>query len=248
MSFLVFDIETRIDKALIRATEFAREEVSDEEAYRRAREARELQTGNDFLPLTYHVPISIVVGHVRGDHVLHGVEVGKADERGEAGIVQDFWQRLEAFDGTLVSFNGRAFDLPVLELQALRWGCAAPKYFNQRDGLRARYGRHYDLYDFLTNSGVTRLRGGLDLLTKFIGLPGKGGVEGADVQGLWEERRWGEIHAYCRRDVIQTYYLFLHVERLRGHLSAERLRQVEHETEQFRREVDAGAAPSRGND
>ena len=28
-----------------------------------------------------------------------------------------FWEHLEGFDGTLVSFNGRGFDLPVLELR-----------------------------------------------------------------------------------------------------------------------------------
>ena len=33
MSFLVFDIETRVDKALLRATQFRGESISDEEAY-----------------------------------------------------------------------------------------------------------------------------------------------------------------------------------------------------------------------
>jgi predicted PolB exonuclease-like 3'-5' exonuclease len=240
MSFIVFDIETRIDKTLLRDTMFPGQALSDEEAHRRARAALSEQTGNDFLPLTYHVPVSIVTGHVRGDHVLQNIDVARADERGEAGLVREFWHRLEAFEGTLVSFNGRGFDLPVLELQALRWGCSAPKYFNQRDGFRARYGRHYDLYDFLTNSGATRLRGGLDLLAKLAGLPGKSGVAGADVQGLWEAGRFDEIHAYCRRDVIQTYYLFLHVELLRGRMSAERLRSVEQETQRFHAEISGG--------
>ena len=44
----------------------------------------------------------------------------------------EFWRRVENFPGTLVSFNGRAFDLPVLEMQALRYGCQAPRYFNEK--------------------------------------------------------------------------------------------------------------------
>lgn len=240
MSFVVFDIETRIDKRLLRDTMFFGQELTEEEAYRRARAALSEQTGNDFLPLTYHVPVSIVTGRVGDDHVLREIEVARAEERGEADIVRAFWRHLEAFEGTLVSFNGRSFDLPVLELQGLRWGCSAPNYFAERDGFRARYGRHYDLYDFLTNGGVTRLRGGLDLIARLVGLPGKRGVGGADVQRLWEEGRFDEIHAYCRRDVIQTYYIFLHVERLRGRLSFEQLASVERETQCFRAELAGG--------
>jgi predicted PolB exonuclease-like 3'-5' exonuclease len=49
-----------------------------------------------------------------------------------------------------------------------------------------------------------------------IGLPGKGQIKGEDVQGLWEKGSYNEIHRYCRKDVIQTYFLFLRVELLRG--------------------------------
>ncbi len=241
MSFLVFDIETRIDKGLIRATQYRGEAVSDEEAYRRMRdEARRQSDGrSDFLPLSFHLPICVAMGSVGADHVLRQVEVLKADVLGEAGLVRAFWERLEAFDGTLVSFNGRGFDLPVLELNGLRHGCAAPRYFNQRGGLRARFGRHYDLYDFLCNSGAARLRGGFDLVAKLVGLPGKGEVTGGDVQELWEAGRLDEIHRYCCRDVIQTYFVFLHVERLRGRISSERLSEVEKATRAFRDELGA---------
>ena len=148
--------------------------------------------------------------------------------------MQAFWARLEAFDGTLVSFNGRGFDLPVLELQALRHGCSAPRYFSERNGLRVRFGRHFDLYDWFINAGASRLRGGLDLVAKLVGLPGKGEVSGADVQMLWERGQWEQIHHYCRDDVLQTYFVFLRVEHLRGRLSAEQLSRVDAATGQYR--------------
>jgi len=126
----------------------------------------------------------------------------------------------------------------VLELQALRHGCSAPRYF-ERDGLRARQGRHCDLHDWFTNSGAARVRGGLDLIAKLMGLPGKGGVSGADVQVLWERGCWQDIHRYCRDDVLQTYFIFLRVEHLRGRLSAAELKRVEAATSAYRAEIGA---------
>lgn len=234
MSILVFDMETRVDKALLRSVHYRGQMLSDDQAYERMRDELERMTGGDFFPLTFHVPVSIGLGRAGDDHVLHSLEVLGADTLGEAGLVEEFWARLEAFDGTLVSFNGRGFDLPVLELQALRHGCTAPRYFGERNGLRMRFGRHCDLYDWLTNGGAARLRGGLDLVAKVAGLPGKGEVSGADVQVLWERRRWEQIHRYCRDDVLQTYFVFLRVEHLRGRLSAEALAHAEAATRPYR--------------
>src|SRR5262249_31957487 len=149
------------------------EEIGDEEAFERARAraAERSGSGSDFLPLAFHVPIAIVVGMVDDERVLTRVDVLGAGG-GEAAMVCEFWDRLERFTGTLVSFNGRRFDLPVLELAALRHGCVIPRYF--RSGYRDSDEAHYDLYDFLTNAGAYSLRGGFDLLTQLIGLPGKG--------------------------------------------------------------------------
>lgn len=246
MSFLVFDIETRADKSLIRATQYRGLALSDAEAYERFREEirRETDRRGDFLPLTYHAPVSIALGSVDDEHRLTGIEALRADEQGTDGIVRAFWERLEGFQGTLVSFNGRGFDLPVLELHGLRIGCAAPRYFTERDGFRSRYGRHLDLHDFLSNSGAVRLRGGFDLLARVIGLPGKTDVSGADVEALWESGRYAEVHRYCRRDVIQTYYLLLHVERLRGQLPSDAVRRLEEETRAFRAELDDDKPPT----
>jgi predicted PolB exonuclease-like 3'-5' exonuclease len=234
--YLIFDIETRVDKELVRDVLYPSE--SAEGAYERMRDSLADQGG--FFPLSFHVPISIAIARVGADRTPQRLDVLRADEHGEDGIVRRFWSTLEAFDGTLVSFSGRAFDLPVLELQGLRHGCAAPRYFADRDGLRARFGRHHDLYDFLTNRGAARLRGGLDLVAKLVGLPGKGAVSGADVQQLWEEGRSDLIHAYCRADVIQTYFVFLHVELLRGAIDAARLAELLAAARPWRDEVVGG--------
>jgi predicted PolB exonuclease-like 3'-5' exonuclease len=241
MNFAIFDIETRIDKALIRSVMYPHDEVSEEEAYQRFRQqiSEERDHRNDFLPIAFHIPISIVVGNVTGDHALTAVEVLCAQDYSEEGIVCEFWRRVEIFPGTLVSFNGRAFDLPVLEMQALRYGCQAPRYFNEKYGHRYRYSeeRHYDLFDFLSNVGVHRIRGGFNLLARLIGLPGKTWVDGSMIQGLWEAGQLGLIDTYCRQDVIQTYGLFLRIELMRGRLTPESYQAAWEAARSFREEL-----------
>jgi predicted PolB exonuclease-like 3'-5' exonuclease len=223
MSFAIFDIETRIDKALIRTVIYPHEALTDEQAYQRFREQiiAEREGRSDFLPIPFHIPVSIVVGNVNGSRMLTAVEVLCAQHYSEEGIVHEFWRRVEIFPGTLVSFNGRTFDLPVMELQALRYGCQAPRYFNEKYGHRYRYSeeRHYDLLEFLSNAGTSRIRGGFNLLARLIGLPGKTWVDGSMIQQLWDAGQLSTIHAYCRQDVIQTYGLFLRIELMRGRLT-----------------------------
>jgi predicted PolB exonuclease-like 3'-5' exonuclease len=241
LQYAIFDIETRIDKGLVNESQFRGRNLSDDQAYDELRRALVDERGTDFFPLSFHVPVSIAVGLVSEDHQLQSVEslaeAGYSEER----LVREFWDRVERFKGCLVSFNGRQFDLPVLELGALRYGCAVPSYFGEDATIRRRYqlGKHLDLYEFITNFGAYRVRGGFDLLLRTIGMPGKGSIDGSQVQELWQAGRLAEIHEYCRRDVIQTYYLFLRIELVRGRVTAERYRQLLEQTSDFRRLLDS---------
>jgi 3'-5' exonuclease len=203
------------------------------------RQQLQAEQGNDFFPLSFHIPISIAVGQVNDERVLTAVETLHETDYSEETIVRTFWQRLERFPGLLVTFNGRGFDLPVLELQALKYACSAPRYFSGKARNRYVEEGHYDLYDFLTNYGVHRLRGGFNVLAKLIGLPGKTEIDGSMVQQLWEEKRLAEIHRYCRHDVIQTYFLFLRVELTRGRLTPAQYDQALAHSAAFREEVEA---------
>jgi predicted PolB exonuclease-like 3'-5' exonuclease len=243
VSYALFDIETRIDKRLVNESHFRGRGLSDDEAFREMRRELVEERGNDFFPLSFHVPVSIAVGSVGGDYLLQSVESLAETGYGEERLVREFWERVDRFRGCLVSFNGRQFDLPVLELQALRYGCSVPSYFGEDSPYRRRYqlGKHLDLYEFVTNFGAYRVRGGFDLLLRMIGLPGKGAIDGSQVQDLWDAGRLSEIHAYCRRDVIQTYFLFLRVELLRGRITEERYLQLQEQAAAFRRLLDEPA-------
>jgi predicted PolB exonuclease-like 3'-5' exonuclease len=241
LPYAIFDIETRIDKGLVNESQFRGRGLSDDQAYGEFRRGLIDDRGTDFFPLSFHVPVSIAVGSVSSDHLLQSVESLAETDYGEERLVREFWDRVERFKGCLVSFNGRQFDLPVLELGALRYGCAVPSYFGEDSVYRRRYqiAKHLDLYEFVTNFGTYRVRGGFDLLLRTIGMPGKGSIDGSQVQELWEAGRLPEIHEYCRRDVIQTYYLFLRIELLRGRLTPDHYRQLLELTKDFRLLLDA---------
>jgi predicted PolB exonuclease-like 3'-5' exonuclease len=248
--FAIFDIETRVDKRLLNQALCAGEGLTDEDAFERFREQLRARRGSDFFPLTLHLPISIAIGSVGADRVLRAVESLALDGYSEEALAREFWARAERFAGCMVTFNGRRFDFPVLELAALRYGIAAPTHFAEGAAAsRARYSteRHLDLYDYLTNFGASgALRGGMDLLLKMIGLPGKMEVDGSQVQELYEQGRLDEIHRYCRSDVVQTYFLFLRVELMRGRIDEAGYRHAREASAHFLDEIGASPAPGPG--
>lgn len=218
--YYVVDIETRIDKELVRQVCFPGVDISPEEAYTKQKEKMLTDSNgkSDFFPILFHVPIVIGCAYVRGKN-LELVKLSTLID-GDDGIRQ-FWEIANS-NSTIVTWNGRTFDLPVLELHAMRLGLPAPRYYNEKYGARYRYSEdgHYDLYDWVTNFGVTYFRGGLDAISRMIGLPGKvGEIHGSNVQQAWEDGKIDQIKLYCKRDVVETYGVLLRVELVRGRIT-----------------------------
>lgn len=115
---------------------------------------------------------------------------------------------------TLVSFNGRGFDAPVIEATALRLGVSIPALMSKR--FRGRYDAgHQDICDYLANHGAVNPVS-QDLWCQSIGLPGKGAVCGADVAALVAAGRIAEVRDYCLADVLQLGILTLNTWRIAG--------------------------------
>ena len=117
-----------------------------------------------------------------------------------------------------MTWNGRGFDLPVLALRSLRHGLSWPWYYRERD-YRYRYSEegHLDLGDFLADHGAARMTS-LDGAARLIGLPGKEGMDGSQVEGLWNTGQIDALRRYCLSDVAQTAFLFLRQRLLVGQL------------------------------
>src|SRR5207244_7100096 len=139
--------------------------------------------GSDFLPVTFQIPVAVCVLRVAADYTLQALTCLDAPEYRSEEIVRKFWLGTSRYKAKLITFNGRGFDLPLLELAAFRYGCSAKTYFaNGRKRFDGQ--RHIDLMDWLTNYGASRLAGGLNLLSKLLGKPGKMEIAGHQVYDL----------------------------------------------------------------
>ncbi len=238
--FLVFDIESVADGNLVSKVRYPKLNLSPIEAIQTYRAELIEKSGSDFIPYTFHLPVAVVAAKVDANMELLDVACLDHPEYRPHMIVQKFWEGWEYYkQPTLVSFNGRGFDVPVLELSAYRFGLSIPKWFNIQgrsyEQSRNRYniGAHLDLHDVLTNFGATRFNGGLDLAASMVGKPGKMDTTGSMVQDFFNEGRLQDISDYCRCDVLDTYFIFLRVQVMIGAISLDREQEIIEKTHQW---------------
>jgi 3'-5' exonuclease len=224
--YLVFDIESIADGPLVAKLRYPGESLTPEEGVRRYRAELMEKFESDFIPYTFQVPISVTVGKVADDFRLIDIVALDEPQFRSHVITENFWRGWEKYRRpTLVSFNGRGFDIPLLELSAFRYGLSLPGWFQASgkpfEQSRNRYNTtaHIDLCELLTNYGSTRFQGGLNLAANLIGKPGKMDVQGAMVQDLYDAGKVAEINDYCRCDVLDTYFVFLRSRVLMGQLA-----------------------------
>ncbi len=223
-NIFVFDIETIPDVDSGRRI-YDRGGLGDEDTAKAMFNLRQQQTGGEFLPLHLQriCAISVVLRHADRVRVW---SLGEADAD-EAELVRRFFDGIDKFAPTLVSWNGGGFDLPVLHYRALLHGVQAPRYwdtggedrdFKWNNYLSRYHERHTDLMDVLA-AYQPRATARLDEVASMLGFPGKMGMSGAKV---WDAFLGGDIEGirnYCETDVLNTYLVYLRFELTRGHLT-----------------------------
>ena len=227
----IFDCETVPDIELIRQN-FEVEGLSEAAAINKAQQLyAEDHGGSTFLPLPYHrvVALSAVIADDFGNFIKVG-DFGN-DSVEESAIIRHFFDFIEERNPRLVSFNGRGFDMPMLLIRALRYNFSFPAWFDQNnpqlnktkwENYRQRYAEefHTDLLDSLGSFGAVRnLK--LDLLCTMANIPGKYDMSGDQVTELYFRGELEKIREYCQSDVLNTYWLWLKYELLRGRLTLE---------------------------
>ena len=228
VSYLIFDVETVANGDLISRAKYSGEKLSGDEAAARYREELMAQFGRDVLPPTWVEPTSVCVAKVAADFRLVDLVALDAPKYRPYEMTRTFWDGWQHYKRpAFVTFNGRGYDLPVMELAAFRYGLSLPAWFNVKsrtyEQSRNRYNldRHIDLQDFFSNYSAMRVSGGLNLLANLIGKPGKSGVDGSQVQDMFDKGQVEEINDYCRCDVLDTYFVFLRTRVLTGELKLE---------------------------
>lgn len=172
-----------------------------------------------FAPTHAHMPVAI--GCVWLDANFHCKKVGcmKIGEGGEKSLLREWNDFMAMQKPTVVSWYGRGFDMPVLMLRTFRHGINMNWYFDDRD-YRYRYSenRNCDLCDVMSDFGASRnLK--LDAIAQLIGLPGKhDDVDGSQVTEMFKAGRLDDIATYCTDDTLQTAFVFLRWNLIKGRL------------------------------
>ncbi len=236
-AYLVFDVEAIADGELVSRVKYPGESLSAKDAIARFRAEQMAAKGKDILPTTFMLPIALAIAKVDAGCRLFDLAVLDPPLYRPHEIVKRFWHGWVHYGRpVLVTFNGRGYDIPVLELGAYRYGLSLPAWFNVEartyEQSRNRYNleAHFDLHDLFSNFGAAQVTGGLNLLANLIGKPGKSGIDGSKIQDMFDAGRAEEINDYCRCDVLDTYFVFLRSRVLLGKLSLEEEHAIVSET------------------
>ena len=225
MNILVFDIETIPDVNAARQLYDLQGSDAEVAAALFAQRADETG-GSTFLKHHLHRVAAISVVLRQGQHCKVW---SLGDESStEAELIQRFYEGIDRYTPTLVSWNGSGFDLPVLHYRSLIHGIAAPRYwekgeedpsFKWNNYLSRYHDRHTDLMDVLALY-TGRANAPLDEMAQLVGLPGKMGMHGDKVWDHYIAGDLASIRNYCETDVINTYVLYLRFLYVQGKLSA----------------------------
>jgi len=237
IAYLVFDVEAVGDGELISRVRYPGAGLSAAQALARYRAELIAEKGKDVLPTTFVLPAAVAIAKVGADFRLIDLAVLDAPDFRPHEIARKFWQGWVHYGKpAFVTFNGRGYDLPVMELAAYRYGLGLPAWFNvdarSFEQSRNRYNTeaHIDLMDLFSNFGAAQVSGGLNLLANLIGKPGKTGIDGSKIQDMYDAGRADEINDYCRCDVLDTYFVFLRSRVLLGKLQLEEEQAIVDET------------------
>jgi len=246
MNLFVFDIETVPDVDAGRRL-YDLDGLDDKDVARVMFHKRAEETGgSEFLRHHLHRIVAISVA-LRTAERFRVWTLGDADAA-ERELLQRFFDGIDRFTPTLVSWNGSGFDLPVIHYRSLLQGVAAPRYwetgasdrdFRWNNYISRYHERHTDLMDVLSGY-QPRAAAKLDEIATLLGFPGKMGMSGARVWDSYLDGDIGGIRDYCETDVLNTYLVFQRFELIRGHLDADQYRKA---CDEVRRELAAQDRP-----
>jgi hypothetical protein len=212
-NILAFDCETTIDEAAVSAER--RAEIAAREA---AGERMNIRPYEWKIECVGFALVEIDAG--AGQLCLTRLDEVGTPDWSEADRIAGFFEILERKAPRIVSWNGRGFDLPVVNARALVHGIPSGKKY-ERFAYRYSTAEHVDLMDFLSSFGAAT-RMDLDGFARACGFPGKpAGVDGSSVDKLMREGRRAEVVGYCLTDVLNLLGMFWRWRFVAGEISAD---------------------------
>ena len=228
--YLVLDIETVKDDDLIYQTCKQLQKWDGMEPIYETREecltrmekviCEDQPEDNCFWPIKFIKPV--LVSFIALDAGLNYITHKSIYGHDTAKLAAEFWQLIGEAPTALsmqrvVTYNGKRFDMPAMEVQAFRHGIVCPWWFRDPDAKvwenpRSSSGTntiHYDVFNHLSTVGS--VGGSLDYWSKLVGLPGKVETVGNHVDDLYAKEDWDAIQDYCLCDVLNTAGLLMSV-------------------------------------
>lgn len=160
-------------------------------------------------PLHQIAAVSILtVTEGRGEPLGFTISSFSRQNLTESAIVATVERILASATGTLVTFNGRAFDFLVLQMRAMAHGIITPAL---RAATSTRGPRspllHTDLLDRLCYPGMARKVSLADVCAS-LSIPSKADANVA-VAAARRDDKWERIQRFCELDVVSSWLLDL---------------------------------------
>ena len=147
----------------------------------------------------------VCIGFADGDgkaYIYHAQDLSRDSER---KVLQDFFCAVtDAGHRTFVGHNIIGFDLPFLWKRCMVLGIKPPASFPRNP---KPWGELVQDTMLLWDS-TQRAGGSMDRICRLLGIPGKGGISGADVWPMVQAGKMNEVADYCRGDVERTRSLY----------------------------------------
>jgi 3'-5' exonuclease len=143
------------------------------------------------------------VGDGSGGEISEGPVMYK--ERSEKALLEEFWDGVQSYD-TLVTFNGRSFDVPFILHRSVACGVMPTRDFLARRYLtQQKPPYHIDLCDEVSFYGALSRRPSLHLVCRAYGIPSpKTDVSGDEVAALYAAGQYLTIATYNAKDLDAT--------------------------------------------
>ena len=192
---------------------------------------------------------AVVRKRVRSDVKLDLISLpGLHDgEQPEGKIIAKFLEAVGKLEAQLVGFNSLNADLPILFQRALANRVTAPTFCHrpEKPWEGADYfSRASDFNIDLKNElgGFGKAAPSLNELAASLGIPGKMGINGADVVELWRCGEFRSVVEYNQFDALSTYLVWLRSAYFSGRLTEDAFVHEEQLLEALLlREIEGGA-------
>ena len=230
-SFFVFDIETIPCIETAKKLLSLDQNTTEDEVVQKLKEYHlEITQGqNDFFRQPFHkvVCVSFIAGQfVTGKdgkerYTIKHLKTGGRNNETEEEIIRGIFEYLAKHNSRLISFNGRGFDLSVLQYRAMKYGIEAGWIYEggvHNYNHRFATEKHFDLLDNFSNFGASA-RVKMSEIAALLSVPCKQNGDGSEVYEMFKAGKIEDICNYCETDVLATYVMYLKFQRHAGKIT-----------------------------